>query len=101
MISNRDDSVVYTGYTNDLAQRLWEHNYGKGKVGAKATKAKRPWKYVSVQRYSTKSAAMSEEYARKQWTRPKKLKWIRAHPYNPRLSYSSSLSSSSSSSSSS
>ena len=50
--------ISYVGYTNDLKNRVSLHNNSKG---AKFTKGKH-WKLIYSKKYSTKSAAMKNEY---------------------------------------
>ena len=50
--------TTYVGYTNNLKKRLILHNKGKG---AKFTRGRR-WKIIYVEKYSTKSGAISREY---------------------------------------
>ena len=50
--------TTYVGYTNNLKKRLILHNKGKG---AKFTRG-RQWKIIHVEKYSTKSEAISREY---------------------------------------
>ena len=50
--------ITYAGYTNNLKKRLILHNKGKG---AKFTRG-RQWKIIYVEKYSTKSGAISREY---------------------------------------
>ena len=57
--SNRKSKLItYVGYTNNLKKRLILHNKGKG---AKFTRG-RKWKIIHVEKYSTKSEAISREY---------------------------------------
>ena len=50
--------TTYVGYTNNLKKRLNLHNKGKG---AKFTRG-RHWEIIYVEKYSTKSEAISREY---------------------------------------
>ena len=52
---------TYVGYTNNLKSRLLKHNTNKG---AKATKGYK-WKIIFKKKFSSKSEAMSYEYALK------------------------------------
>ena len=69
----RDESL-YTGWTNDLEQRVAAHNTGKG---AKYTKARRPVELVYFEEFETKEQAMKREYAIKQMARKDKLELVR------------------------
>ena len=68
------DGSLYTGWTNDLAKRLSTHNAGRG---AKYTRTRRPVALVYWERFPTKQAAMSREWAIKQLSRQEKLALIR------------------------
>ena len=54
------DNTLYTGYTNDLAKRIRQHNTGK--EGAKYTRSRRPCKLVYHEEYDNKTDALSREY---------------------------------------
>ena len=68
------DGSLYTGWTNDLEQRVAAHNTGKG---AKYTKARRPVELVYFEEFETKKQAMKREYAIKQMARKDKLELVR------------------------
>ena len=68
------DGSLYTGWTNDLEQRVAAHNTGKG---AKYTKARRPVELVYFGEFETKEQAMKREYAIKQMARKDKLELVR------------------------
>lgn len=63
------DGSLYTGYTTDVERRVAEHNAGEG---AKYTRGRTPVEPVHVERFESKSAAMSREYAIKQLSRREK-----------------------------
>lgn len=63
------DGTLYTGWTNNLAQRLDRHNSGRG---AKYTRARRPVELVYVEYLEDKSSALKREYQIKQMTRVQK-----------------------------
>ncbi|WP_312911083.1 GIY-YIG nuclease family protein [Natronosalvus caseinilyticus] len=63
------DGSLYTGYTTDLERRVDEHNAG---TGAKYTRGRGPVEVVHVERYSSRSVAMSREYEIKQFARTRK-----------------------------
>ena len=68
------DGSLYTGWTNDLEQRVAAHNTGKG---AKYTKARRPVELVYFEEFETKEQEMKREYAIKQMARKDKLELVR------------------------
>ncbi|RLQ82848.1 GIY-YIG nuclease family protein [Planomicrobium sp. Y74] len=67
------DNSYYAGYTNDLQKRLETHNAGKG---AKYTRARGPVKVIHFEEFETKPEAMKAEYAFKQLTKAKKIRYI-------------------------
>ncbi|WP_241963755.1 GIY-YIG nuclease family protein [Gordonibacter sp. 28C] len=60
------DGTLYTGYTNDVEQRVRTHNAGKG---AKYTRGRTPVKVVAQARFATKHEAMSAEFRFKRLSR--------------------------------
>ena len=68
------DGSLYTGWTNDLEQRVAAHNTGKG---AKYRKARRHVEMVYFEEFETKEQAMKREYAIKQMARKDKLELVR------------------------
>lgn len=68
VVACRDDSL-YTGYTTDVERRVDEHNEG---AGAKYTRGRTPVELVHVERFESRSAAMSREYEVKRLTRRQK-----------------------------
>lgn len=60
------DGTLYTGYTNDVEQRVRAHNAGKG---AKYTRSRTPVEVVAQARFDTKHEAMSAEYRFKHLSR--------------------------------
>ena len=55
---NRNRTISYVGYTNNINKRLKLHNNSKG---AKFTRG-RNWKLVYYKKYDNKILAMKEEY---------------------------------------
>ena len=64
------DNSLYCGISNDIKNRLMEHNSGKG---AKYTKSRRPVDLVGISPEMTKSEALKLEYSIKQLPADKKL----------------------------
>ena len=69
------DGTYYTGWTNNLQNRVATHNSGKG---AKYTRARLPVQLVYYEEYATKSEAMKRECAIKLLSRKEKEKLISA-----------------------
>ncbi|HNQ63107.1 MAG TPA: GIY-YIG nuclease family protein [Syntrophorhabdaceae bacterium] len=65
------DKTLYTGYTNDIKKRLYEHNNTSN--GARYTSGRRPLKLVYIESYSTQSDAMKREAQIKKLSRANKL----------------------------
>nr|WP_247010460.1 GIY-YIG nuclease family protein [Halorientalis litorea] len=63
------DDTLYTGYTTDIERRVREHERGDG---AKYTRGRTPVDLVHVERFDSKSAAMSREYELKQYSKAEK-----------------------------
>ncbi|MFC3040998.1 GIY-YIG nuclease family protein [Virgibacillus xinjiangensis] len=68
------DGSLYTGYTNQLKNRLKMHQEGKG---AKYTRGRGPFQVVYTDTFPSKQDALREEYRIKQLSRQEKLKMIR------------------------
>jgi putative endonuclease len=63
------DGSLYTGYTTDVDRRVREHDQGKG---AKYTRGRTPVELVHVERFDSRSTAMSREHEIKQLARSEK-----------------------------
>jgi len=57
ILRSRRTGRFYVGHTDDVAQRLVEHNLGLSKY----TRRWRPWELVYVESFETRSAAMKRE----------------------------------------
>ena len=68
------DKTLYTGYTNNLEERIKTHN---NKKGAKYTKSRTPVKYVFTYECKDKSEACKLEYRIKQLKRKDKINLIK------------------------
>ena len=53
------DGTFYTGYTTDVPRRVAEHDAGEG---AKYTRGRTPVDLVHVERFDSRSAALSREH---------------------------------------
>lgn len=65
------DGSLYTGYSNDLRQRLKDHQNGKG---GHYTRSHKPSKIIYKEKFVTKTQALKREYEIKKWSREKKMK---------------------------
>ena len=63
------DGSFYTGYTQDLDERVRQHENGKG---AKYTKSHRPQKLAYVEIFGSRSSAMKRERVIKKLTHKQK-----------------------------
>lgn len=68
------DDTLYTGITNNLEKRIFDHN--NSKIWAKYTKSRRPVTLVWNQEIDDKVSAMKLEYKIKRFTRTKKQQLI-------------------------
>jgi putative endonuclease len=71
------DGAYYTGYTNNVENRIKAHNSGKG---AKCLRGKRPVELVWFKGYRCGESARKEEYRIKQLRRDQKIKLILEAP---------------------
>ena len=72
MLRCRDGSL-YTGWTNDLENRVRSHNAG---IGSKYTRSRRPVELVWFEAFETREDAMSREWHVKRLSREEKLQLI-------------------------
>lgn len=68
------DDSLYTGSTNDMEKRLYEHNHLKS--GAHYTKIRRPVELIYTESFDTMSEARKREYVIKQLSRTQKIALI-------------------------
>jgi putative endonuclease len=70
------DGKLYTGITNNLENRIEQHNRGQG---CRFTKYRIPVKLLYSKEHPTKETALKREIEIKGWTRENKLKLIAEH----------------------
>ncbi len=63
------DGSIYTGISNDVEDRIKEHNSGQG---GKYTASKRPVRLIFQEEQADKSSALRREKQIKNWSREKK-----------------------------
>jgi len=68
-----DDGSLYTGWTNDVEERLKTHNEGKG---AKYTRSRLPVELKYCEEHSSRGKALQREYYIKQLSRDEKIDLI-------------------------
>jgi putative endonuclease len=66
----------YVGHTHNLAERIQDHNAGKG---ALYTSARRPVRLVYSEAHPNESEAIDRELQIKKWSREKKKALIEGH----------------------
>jgi putative endonuclease len=71
------DNSLYSGITNDLDDRVREHNQG---TGARYTLARRPVTLVYSEKYSNSTEARKREGQIKGWSKVKKELLIKGFP---------------------
>ena len=64
------DDTLYTGITNNLEKRIFDHN--NSKVGARYTKSRRPVKLIRSQKMKDRNTASKLEYKIKRFPKDKK-----------------------------
>lgn len=69
ILTNKTNSVMYIGVTNDLSRRIYEH---KSKIIEGFTKRYNVNKLVYVEEYSDVNDALAREKQLKRWVRFKK-----------------------------
>ena len=69
ILTNKNDTVMYIGVTNDLKRRLYEH---KSKQVDGFTKKYNVYKLVYFEKYSDIDNAIAREKQLKHWVRSKK-----------------------------
>lgn len=80
IITNKHNTVFYTGITNKLARRIWEH---KNKFVSGFTKKYNIYKLIYYEVFTDIRDALEREKQVKDYRREKKLKLIRR--INPKL----------------
>ena len=68
------DNSLYSGITNDLEERLREHNQG---TGARYALARRPVTLVYSEKYNDATEARKREVQIKRWSKGKKERLIK------------------------
>ena len=74
IITNYTNSVYYTGVTNDLERRIYEHKHGV--VKSSFSKKYRLYKLLWFEEFSDINDAIENEKRVKKWSRQKKLDLI-------------------------
>lgn len=69
------DGTLYTGFTNNIENRISTHNKG---LGAKYTRGRLPVKLVYKEKFTGKSEALKREHSIKKLTRKEKMKLIKS-----------------------
>ena len=68
------DNTLYTGITTDISRRITEHNRKKG---GNYTKTRLPVTLAYSESHPTRSKALKREAQIKNWTREKKLSFLK------------------------
>lgn len=76
------DDSLYTGITNNIKRRIFEHN---SKTGAKSVKGKLPVKLVYEELHNNQTEAATRERQIKTWHRKYKLKLIEKKGVSPNI----------------
>ena len=79
IITNKNNTVLYIGQTNDITRRLYEHRKGFVKGFSKKYGL---YKLLYLEKYNDAYVAITREKQLKKWTRAKKLALIeKRNPY--------------------
>lgn len=70
------DNSLYVGFTEDLNQRVFDHNSGKG---AEYTSCRKPVELVFYEIFDEKEKALKRESQLKKWSKSKKQALIRSN----------------------
>ncbi len=84
IVTNEANTVLYTGVTNDLEQRVIEHYLGKGKEGSFTSKY-RCFYLLFYESFDYINNAIAREKEIKGWRKQKKIDLIRA--FNPAFKF--------------
>jgi putative endonuclease len=76
ILTNHTNSVLYTGVTNDLKKRVYEHKQGENTNSF--TKKYRCYKLVWFEYFKDVNDAIAAEKKIKGWTRDKKITLIKS-----------------------
>lgn len=66
-----EDKSFYTGSTNNLKKRFFDHKNGRG---GRYTRSHKPMEIIYSEEFSGKSAALKREAEIKSWKRGKKIR---------------------------
>ena len=77
-IARCNDDSLYTGVTQNLDRRIWQHNHSR--LGARSLKGKRPVFLKYFESYATIQEALTREREIKGWKKEKKEKLIALAP---------------------
>lgn len=69
LITNKNNTVIYTGMTNDIRRRMWEHKFDKGSKFASRYNCN---KLVCFEEFDTAIGAIEREKQLKAGSRAKK-----------------------------
>ena len=75
IITNYKNTVLYTGITNNLQRRIWEHKTGL--IKSSFSKKYHLYKLVWFEEFNTPREAIEAEKKIKGWKREKKIKLIK------------------------
>ena len=75
IITNYKNTVLYTGVTNDLIRRIWEHKTGI--IKNSFSKKYRLYKLIWFEEFNTPQEAIEAEKKIKGWRREKKISLIK------------------------
>lgn len=69
-----EDGSFYTGSSNNVSKRFYDHKNGKG---GRYTRSHKPIKLIYQEQFITQSEALKRESEIKSWNRKKKIKILK------------------------
>ena len=75
ILASQKNGTLYTGSTDDISKRVWEHKQGQG---AAFTRKYAVYRLVWLEPHDSRDSAKTREYQIKAWKRAWKVKLIEA-----------------------
>ena len=75
ILASQTNGTLYTGHTDDIAYRTWNHREGRGAAFTRKYRVKR---LVWYEAHDSRESAKTREYQIKKWKRAWKIRLIEA-----------------------
>ena len=79
ILKSQTTGNYYTGETNNLQRRIYEHNNNK----SFATRGRGPWEIIYIEKYKTPKEAKQREYKIKKKKRKSYIEWLISNQNGP------------------